>query len=135
MIGPALARGNHQGIPTRVSATAISGEGNPGYATIARVIRALNIRMVSEIVQDLAGGWDPGGSRGVQGGHAILRADRRGLEKIKILVETEGCFGLVLACTQEKVVPVMVTNRGQNAAPCAPAPSWVKGGHQRACPP
>ena len=26
-------------------------------ATIARVIRALNIRMVSEIVQDLAGGW------------------------------------------------------------------------------
>ena len=57
MIGPALARGNHQGIPTRVSATAISGEGNPGYATIARVIRALNIRMVSEIVQGLADGW------------------------------------------------------------------------------
>ena len=26
-------------------------------ATIARVIRALNIRMVSEIVQGLAGGW------------------------------------------------------------------------------
>ena len=57
MIGPALARGNHQGIPTRVSATAISGEGNPGYATIARVIRALNIRMVSETFQILAGGW------------------------------------------------------------------------------
>ena len=57
MIGPALARGNHQGIPTRVSATAISGEGNPGYATIARVIRALNIRMESETLQDLAGGW------------------------------------------------------------------------------
>ena len=48
MIGPALARGNHQGIPTRVSATATSGEGNPGYATIARVIRALNIRIVPE---------------------------------------------------------------------------------------
>ena len=57
MIGPVLARGNHQGIPTRVSATAISGEGNPGYATIARVIRALNIRMESETLQDLAGGW------------------------------------------------------------------------------
>ena len=57
MIGPALARGNHQGIPTRVSATAISGAGNPGYATIARVIRALNIRMVSETLQGLAGGW------------------------------------------------------------------------------
>ena len=57
MIGPALARGNHQGIPSRVSATAISGEGNPGYATIARVIRALNIRMESETLQDLAGGW------------------------------------------------------------------------------
>lgn len=57
MIGPALARGNHHGIPTRVSATAISGEGNPGYATIARVIRALNIRMVSETLQGLAGGW------------------------------------------------------------------------------
>ena len=57
MIGPALARGNHQGIPTRVSATAISGEGNPGYATIARVIRALNIRMVPETFQDPAGGW------------------------------------------------------------------------------
>ena len=26
----------------------LSGEGNPGYATIARVIRALNIRMVPE---------------------------------------------------------------------------------------
>ena len=35
----------------------LSGEGNPGYATIARVIRALNIRMVPEIVQGLAGGW------------------------------------------------------------------------------
>ena len=35
----------------------LSREGNPGYATIARVIRALNIRMVSEIVQGLAGGW------------------------------------------------------------------------------
>ena len=35
----------------------LSGEGNPGYATIARVIRALNIRMESEIVQGLAGGW------------------------------------------------------------------------------
>ena len=57
MIGPALARGNHQGIPSRVSATAISGEGTPGYATIARVIRALNIRMVSESLQGLAGGW------------------------------------------------------------------------------
>ena len=93
-------------------------------ATIARVIRALNIRMVSEIVQDLAGGWDPGGSRGVQGGHAILRADRRGLEEIKILVEAKGCPKFILACTRGKVVPVMVTNRGQNAAPCAPAPSW-----------
>ena len=40
-----------------MSATAISGEGNPGYATIARVIRALNIRMVPEIVQGLAGDW------------------------------------------------------------------------------
>ena len=29
----------------------------PVTATIARVIRALNIRMVSEIVQGLAGGW------------------------------------------------------------------------------
>ncbi len=57
MIGPALARGNHQGIPTRVSTTAISGEGNPGYATIARVIRALNIGMVPETFQDPAGGW------------------------------------------------------------------------------
>ena len=26
----------------------LSGEGNPGYATIARVIRALNIKMVPE---------------------------------------------------------------------------------------
>ena len=26
----------------------LSGEGNPGYATIARVIRALNIRIVPE---------------------------------------------------------------------------------------
>ena len=41
------------GCPQRPS----SGEGNPGYATIARVIRALNIRMESEIVQGLAGGW------------------------------------------------------------------------------
>ena len=39
-----------------MSATAISGEGNPGYATIARVMRALNIRMVSETLQGLAGG-------------------------------------------------------------------------------
>ena len=35
----------------------LSGEGKPGYATIARVIRALNIRMVPEIVQGLAGDW------------------------------------------------------------------------------
>ena len=35
----------------------LSREGNPGYATIARVIRALNIGMVPETFQDLAGGW------------------------------------------------------------------------------
>ena len=35
----------------------LSGEGKPGYATIARVIRALNIGMVPETFQDLAGGW------------------------------------------------------------------------------
>ena len=40
-----------------MSTTAISGEGNPGYATIARVIRALNIGMVPETFQDPAGGW------------------------------------------------------------------------------
>ena len=35
----------------------LSGEGKPGYATIARVTRALNIGMVPETFQDLAGGW------------------------------------------------------------------------------
>ena len=35
----------------------LSGEGKPGYATIARVIRVLNIGMVPETFQDLAGGW------------------------------------------------------------------------------
>ena len=35
----------------------LSGVGKPGYATIARVIRALNIGMVPETFQDLAGGW------------------------------------------------------------------------------
>ena len=35
----------------------LSGEGKPDYATIARVIRALNIGMVPETFQDLAGGW------------------------------------------------------------------------------